>query len=114
MKESALLLDMYSETLQNNREAIYLFVRRLMNLGRPFLLQSDIRDEFSQFCASPEGAPMTESGFGKLLQHAQESIIVTPWLYLAVRPSIARWSYLRIHAEALQVEDVGVARFQRA
>ncbi|MBI5040214.1 MAG: sucrose synthase [Gammaproteobacteria bacterium] len=114
MKESALLLDMYGETLQANREAIYLFLRRLMNLGRPLMLRSDIHDEFTQFSAGPEGAALPESGFGKLLQHAQEAVIDAPWLYLAVRPSIARWSYLRVHAEALQFEDVGVARFQHA
>lgn len=114
MKESALLVEMFNETLQTNREAVYLLLRRLMNLGRPFLLQSDIHDEFQQFSATPEGVALPDSGFGKLLQYAQEAAVDAPWLYLAVRPSIARWSYLRIHAEALHVEEVGVARFQYA
>ena len=114
MKEGALLLEMFGETVQANREAVYMFVRRLMNLARPFLLQSDIRDEFRLFSADPAGEPLRERAFGKMILHAQEAALDAPWLYLALRPSIARWSYLRIHAEALQLEEIDVTQFQQA
>ena len=114
MRESALLLETFGETLRTNREAVYLFLRRLMNLGRPFLLQSDIQDEFLRFSAEPEGSSLSGSELGKLLAHAQEAVIDPPWLYLAVRASIARWTYVCIHAEAVQIEEVDVTRFQYA
>ncbi len=114
MKDSAPLLDIINEATQANREAVYLFLRRLSNREHPFLLHSDICDELRAFCASDEGAVLRGSDFEGMLRLAQEAVIDAPWVYLAVRPSIARWSYLCIHAEALQPEDVGVAKFQGA
>lgn len=114
MKDNALLLETFSATLQAHREAVYLFLRRLMGRGRPFMLQSDIQDEYRRFSAEPEGAPLAQSELGLLLAQAQEAVIDPPWLYLAVRPSIARWTYVSIHAEAVQLEEVDVTRFQYA
>ena len=91
MKDNALLLESFSATLQAHRESVYLFLRRLMGRGRPFMLQSDIQDEYRRFSAEPEGAPLAQSELGLLLAQAQEAVIDPPWLYLAVRPSIARW-----------------------
>lgn len=114
MKDNALLLESFSATLQAHRESVYLFLRRLMGRGRPFMLQSDIQDEYRRFSAEPEGAPLAQSELGLLLAQAQEAVIDPPWLYLAVRPSIARWTYVSIHAEAVQLEEVDVTRFQYA
>ncbi|MBI5460610.1 MAG: sucrose synthase [Gammaproteobacteria bacterium] len=104
---------MFDETLQNHREAVYLLLRRLIALGRPFLLQSEIADQFQEFCATPEGAPLIDTVLANLVPIVQEAVIEAPWIYFAVRQSIARWNYLRIHGEALQPEDITVAQFQR-
>lgn len=114
MREGALLLESFAETLQNHREPVFLFLRRLLNLGRPFLLQSDIQDEFRTFCEEADGMLLQQSGFAKLILHAQEAVIDAPWVHLAIRSSIARWSHLRIHGEALVAEEIGVAQFQQA
>lgn len=114
MKDSALLLEMLNETAHAKREAVYLFLRRLMGLGRPCLLQSDIRDELLDFCSTTDGEVLQGSDFAAMIQLAQEAVFETPWMYFAIRPRVARWSYLSVHGEVLEFEDIGVAKFQNA
>ncbi len=114
MTEVGPFLEALDEALHNSRESVFLLLRRLTNLGRPFLLQSDIREEFQNFCTTPEGAVLCDTALSRSIFIVQEAVIDAPWVYLAIRYGIARWSYLRIHLEALQSEDIPVGQFQRA
>ncbi|HUU95159.1 MAG TPA: sucrose synthase, partial [Phycisphaerae bacterium] len=41
----------------------------------------------------------------------QEAAVEPPWMYLAVRPRIGRWTYLRLHVEDVDVTEVSVSDF---
>ena len=106
-------METLEDSLRTHREAVYLLLRRYFAAGRPFLLQSDLQDEFRQFIATPEGAPLKDSPIAMLVATVQEAALEAPWVYIALRPSIARWRYVRIHAEAVQYEDITVSEFMR-
>ncbi len=97
--------------LHQHREACFLLLRRLVGLGKPFLLRSEIWDELEDFCCEYDQLQFDESPFCKTLRSAQEAAVESPWLYLATRPYVARWKYLRIHAESLDVETISVSRY---
>ncbi len=99
------------EYLQLNRDTCFTFLRRLLSVGKPFLLRSEIWDELESFCCEVDGTDFVESPFCKILRSAQEAAIKSPWVYLAARPYIARWKYLRIHAESLQVETISTSEY---
>ena len=99
------------EYLKGNRDTCFNFLRRLVSVGKPFLLRSEICDELERFCCEAGDAGFLESPFCKTLRAAQEAAIKSPWLYLAVRPYIARWKYLRIHVESLQVETIDTSGY---
>ncbi len=99
------------EYLQKNREICFTLLRQLIGLGKPFLLRSEIWDELEKFCCDNTEINFTNSPFCKVLRSAQESAIASPWVYLAVRPYIARWKYLRIHAESLQIETITPSQY---
>ncbi len=97
--------------LHEQREACYMLLRRYIGLGRPFLLRSDILDECRAFCAGNPALAFDRSPLHAMIQSAQEAAISAPWVYIAFRPSIARWRYYRIHAESLQAEAIEAPAF---
>ena len=104
------------QTLRNHlelhRSQGHFLTHHFLALERPFLLQSEVRDEFSRLCARKEApADLAQSPIGRVIALVQEAALDAPWIYLALRPSIARWRYARIHAEASTVEEVGAGEF---
>lgn len=97
--------------MQQNREACYMLLRRYIALGKAFLLQSELWDELQAFCNENPDMGLAESPLFKMIETAQEAAIESPWIYLAVRPYVARWKYLRIHVESIQIEPVTVSEF---
>jgi sucrose synthase len=79
--------------------------------NQPFLLRSDLIDGFKGFCATGHGRVLAGSVLGEAIELTQEAAIQIPWVYLAVRPEVGRWTFLRIHAETLQLEWVSVSRY---
>ncbi len=97
--------------LQQHREGCFIMLRRLLALGKPFLLRSEIWDELESFSCEYDQLNFTESPFCKTLRSAQEAAVEAPWIYFATRPYVARWKYLRIHAESLEVETISTSHY---
>ncbi len=105
------MMETLPEYLREHREEVYLLLRHYLGLGRPFLLHSDLWDEFQLFCAEAEDTSICNSTLSQVISVAQEAVIEAPWLYLAVRPSVARWHYVRFHVEAMEQHEVTVSEF---
>ncbi|ACL71276.1 Sucrose synthase [Thioalkalivibrio sulfidiphilus HL-EbGr7] len=99
------------DALELHREAAYLLLRRYLALGRPFLLRSELQDGFQALCLERDEPGLAESPLADLVGQAQEAVLAAPWVCLALRPRIGRWQFLRIHADDLSVEDLGVSEF---
>ena len=97
--------------MQQNREACYMLLRRYIALGKAFLLKSELWDELQAYCNENPDIDLSESPLFKMIESAQEAAIESPWIYLAVRPYVARWKYLRIHVESIQLEPVTISEF---
>lgn len=112
MKDSDGTLKELSRYIAENREGVYLLLRHFLATDRSFLLHSDLQDGFEQFCEEVDpgmaGTPMSE-----IVGIAQEAVLETPWLALSIRPSIASWTYLRFHAEMVEVEEITASEFLR-
>lgn len=94
-----------------HRDAVHALLRHYTAMGRPFLLRSELRDEFELFCSTHHDAELPRSELAHLIGVAQEAAVSPPWLYLAIRTRIARWTYLRFHIETMQYEAASVAEF---
>jgi len=100
-----------AEFLQQHREETYLLLRRYLDLGRPFLLSSDLWDEFEAFCSGEPGHRMCDTAMSRAIRVSQEAALEAPWVYLAVRPRVARWHYLRFHVEAMEFEEISCGEY---
>ena len=106
------MIELITEMLRLYREQIYLLFRSYLNLNRPFLLRSDLWDEFERFSATctPE-KNLNATAFRRLIANAQEAALESPWIYLAVRERIGQWVYIRMHIETCEFTEVPVSEF---
>lgn len=107
------MIEAFAESLPHYREQTYLLLRRYLNLGKPFLLRSDLWDEFERFCETESGACIVDTPLAKLISASQEAALETPWIYLAVRFQVARWTYLRFYIENLEHDEIPVSEYLR-
>ncbi len=97
--------------LEAHRDEAFLLLHHYLNLGRLFLLHSDLQDEMESFCDQQPRSTLPGSELATVIRASQEAIANAPWLYFAVRPGVAHWYYLRFHVEQRVVEEIPVAEF---
>ncbi len=97
--------------LQQNRDAVYLLLRRYASLGKPLLLRSELWDEFNAYCREHDQMDLLRSPLADTIRISQEAAVATPWIYFATRRYVARWEYLSIHSESLQATPVSTAAY---
>lgn len=102
-----------NDLLQANREAVYPLLRRVIQLGQPLLRHQEIADLFAHYCTTPEGAPLAGTELAAAVAVTQQAVVISPWIYLAMRPAIARWTHARLHTETLQYEEITISEFLR-
>ncbi|GAB4354688.1 MAG: sucrose synthase [Methylohalobius crimeensis] len=97
-----------SDLLAVKHDAFYLLLRRYVAIDRPFLLRSDLWDEFQSFCAEVGSEGVCDPAFSRVISRMQEAALDPPWLCVAMRPRIGRWRYIRFHVEAMEHEEIPV------
>ncbi len=105
------MIETIADYLQRHRDAVYALLRHYLGQGKPFLLRSELRDAFDDFCRKHGYADLARSELAQLIGVTQEAALDAPWIYLAVRQRIARWTYLRLHIDAMQHEEVSVSDY---
>ncbi|PIE21880.1 MAG: sucrose synthase [Planctomycetota bacterium] len=113
MRLQASFLEDLKAFLADRRSAAHRVIHQIRALQREFLLRTDIQDCLLELCKSKGHPEQGISGtvFEELLKITQELTIDSSWIYFAVRHRIARWSYVRIHIETLDCEEVPVTEF---
>ncbi|OGR18646.1 MAG: sucrose synthase [Desulfobacterales bacterium GWB2_56_26] len=97
--------------ISRNQETVATIFERYRSLDRPFLLKSELWDEFLTFCRETALTELTASVLGEALAKSQEAVIDEERLCLAIRPKVARWHYLRYTFANKEVAEIGVADF---
>jgi sucrose synthase len=95
--------------MQHQRDELFLLLRHYLTLNRPLLLQSDLVDEYQRFCN--QNHEEENEHLAGLIACAQEAVLDSPWVYLALRPRPGRWRYLRCNVEVVQQNEIPVERF---
>lgn len=94
-----------------HRDISYGVLRRLLQLHKPFVMRSEIWDVVETICADSDSAWLKDSPLGGVLFTTQEAAVRAPWIYLSIRPAVARTEYLRIHAESMSVDMLAAADY---
>ncbi|MBU0675023.1 MAG: sucrose synthase [Proteobacteria bacterium] len=105
------MIDNLIQYIQDNRDAVYSLFRRFQETGKNLMLRTELWDAFTLYCTETENPGLFDSPLAEAIAHTQEAAIVSPWLYLDVRPRVAHWQYLRFHFEAMTMEEVSASQF---
>lgn len=101
-----------AEYIEANRALAHHLFHYFSSMDRQFLLRSELLDAFNQLCK--EDCPeLCDSPLAMIVGSCQEAAMDTSWAYLALRPQIATWVFVRIHLESLQSDTVPVEKFLR-
>jgi sucrose synthase len=92
----------------------HMIVHNLRELGRTFLLRSDLQEVYERVCADEDACSLEGSPVARLMDWAQEATIDGPRLYVAVRHGVGRWAYLRLQLEPLDVTVAPVTEYLMA
>jgi len=84
---------------------------RLQELGRPFLMRSDLQETFVAVSADPDSCKLAGTPLERVFSWAQEAALGEADLCVALRTSVARWSYLLIRAMPLQVQAISTVEY---
>jgi sucrose synthase len=105
------MIDNLMNYIQNNRDAVYSLFRHFQETGKNLMLRTDLWDAFTLYCSETDNPGLLDSPLAEAIAHTQEAALVSPWLYLDVRPRVAHWHYLRFHFEAMTLEEVSASQF---
>ena len=105
------MMQALGEYFRNHRDAVYMLLRHMLDLDRAFLLRSDIWDEYQRCLQSPDMQVLDEALFSRAISSIQEAVLDAPWICIAMRAQVARWTYVKIHMEAMEFEVVDVSEF---
>ena len=104
-------LDELNQHLQQERSKAHALLHGLGGLKKRFLLRSQIQECLAKLNPKEESKGHGRDPLARLVGWAQEGAQDDNWLYLALRPRIARWNYVRIHRETLTAEKIETRRY---
>lgn len=105
------MINNLADYILSHRDTVYSLLRHYISLQKPFLLRSELWDEFQNFCETQENSELCKSALGRVIKSSQEGVVEAPWIYLAVRRRIARWTFLRFHIDSLEHQEISVSDF---
>jgi len=95
--------------LSEHRSHGHRVLHHLIGQGRPFLLQSDLKDAMDSLCA--DDPALADTVLARTLAQCQEAAVDASWVYLALRLRVARWDHLRIHLETMDMQEVSITEY---
>ncbi|VVA35688.1 Hypothetical predicted protein, partial [Prunus dulcis] len=102
------------DTLAAHRNELVSLLSRYVDRGNGILQPHQMINELENVIAEDEGMQkLKDSPFSIVLQSAQEAIVQTPFVALALRPRPGVWEYVRVNVYELSVDLLSVAEYLR-
>ncbi|XP_008245453.1 PREDICTED: sucrose synthase 2-like [Prunus mume] len=99
-------------TLAAHCNELVSLLSRFVDRGKGILQSYQIIDELEKVIQEDEGLQkLKDSPFSKVLQSAQEAIVLPPFVALAFRPRPGVWEYVRVNVYELSVDHLTVAEY---
>ncbi len=99
------------EFLDREPRTVRMVQHQLQNLKRPFLMRSDLQETFATVSNHPDSCDLEGTPLERVFQWAQEAALDQGSLCVALRTSVARWSYLKFRATNLEVTQISTVAY---
>ncbi|KAM0988214.1 hypothetical protein ACFX13_012426 [Malus domestica] len=102
------------DTLAAHRNELVSLLSRYVARENGILQPHQMINELENVIMEDEGMQkLKDSSFSKVLQSAQEAIVLAPFVAFALRPRPGVWEYVRVNVYELSVDHLSVAEFLR-
>ncbi|EOY06577.1 Sucrose synthase 2 isoform 1 [Theobroma cacao] len=106
--------DRIQDTLSAYRNELVSLLSRYVALGKGILQSHHLIDELIKSVKEDEAMQkLRDSPFFKVLESAQEAIVLPPFVAIAVRPRPGVWEYVRVNVYELSVDHLSVPEYLR-
>ncbi|AKJ65246.1 sucrose synthase [Kiritimatiella glycovorans] len=105
------MFDELKAYVEQHRHLVYQWLKHLLSLEKSHLLRTELIDGFDEVTGSESMHELRGTPLHDMLVDAQEAVAREGWLYLAIRPAIAEWHYLRLQVDSVICEEIGVREF---
>lgn len=104
--------DFTDAKLAAHRNELVSLLSRYVAQGKAILQSHQLIDELNIIVKEDEGLQkLKNSPFNKVLQSAQEAIVLPPFVCIAIRPRPGVWEYVRVNVYELSVDHLSVAEY---
>ncbi len=93
------------------REESQALLHTYLSKDNSLLLRSELIDILKELASQDKYAALNDSPLAETIHYSQEAITKAPWIYLSIRPRIARWHYIRLHIDDMTLEEIPVEQF---
>jgi sucrose synthase len=97
--------------IEENQEQVFALLQSFFEIKKSLLVRSEIWDTFTDFCASTNTPDLCQTVLGDMSKACQEAVLIYPWVYLAVRPHVARWHHFAFNMKDKTFCRVSVSQF---
>ncbi|XP_021290452.1 sucrose synthase 2 isoform X2 [Herrania umbratica] len=106
--------DRIQDTLSAYRNELVSLLSRYVAQGKGILQSHHLIDELIKSVKEDEAMQkLRDSPFFKVLESAQEAIVLPPFVAIAVRPRPGVWEYVRVNVYELSVDHLSVPEYLR-
>uniref|UniRef100_A0A2N9G1F6 sucrose synthase n=1 Tax=Fagus sylvatica TaxID=28930 RepID=A0A2N9G1F6_FAGSY len=106
--------DRIQDALSAHRNELVSLLSRYVAKGKGILQSHDLIMELDNVVKEDESMKkLNDSQFSKVLQSAQEAIVLPPFVAIALRPRPGVWEYVRVNVYELSVDHLSVAEYLR-
>jgi len=97
--------------LAERPHTVHRLLHELQVLERPFLLRSDLREAYFRTTAADPDDKLAGTPLERLFSWAQEASVDGAAVSFALRTSVARWGYLRLQTEPLDLTELSTVDY---
>lgn len=106
------MLNILKTIFEEQKTGVYDLLKSYVDMGKSILLYSDVNDHFDNFCQENTQNPVCQSQVLRgILEQSQEILVRDPFLYISVRPRIARWQFFKINLSSLAIDSATVSEY---
>jgi sucrose synthase len=109
--EAASMIERLATLLSSHHLPLRSFFQRLKAFDRPFLLWSDLRQAYAQFCDTEAGTVLSETEIHRIIGRTQEAAVHGDFLCLAIRERVGQWRFARIHTEQMHCQELEISEY---
>lgn len=103
--------NMVQSSLEDGQDENLRLLSQLASKGQTLLQPHDVIDELNKAAKENGCSSIMDGPLAKIFSSCQEAFVLSPWIYLSIRPRPGYWEHLRINVDEMKAEALTVSDY---